>query len=339
MENDEERWNQFVLQQEQAGPFHWFGWKKAIEKAYRHATYYLIAEDEQDRVLGVLPLIQIRPPFLKGCLVSLPFCDYAGGLAWDRGISDALMRRALELADSLGTVLEIRCAQADRSAENTIQLNVSSHKVRMILELPNSAEALWDSFKPKLKSQVRRPQKDGMEFKLGSVELVKPFYEVFSRNMHELGSPVHSKKLLVSVVEALGKKAQVGIIFSGKIPVAGGLMLEFRDKVTIPWASALKTYNKSSPNMLLYWGFLQYASENGYKWFDFGRSTPGEGTFRFKEQWGAIPIPLSWYSSGNPEKQQLNHGKFRRVGERMWTLLPLFAANALGPLARKYIPL
>jgi hypothetical protein len=46
--------------------------------------------------------------------------------------------------------------------------------------------------------------------------------------------------------------------------------------------------------MLLYWTKLEYACDNGNKTFDFGRSTPGEGTYRFKPQWGAKPQPLHW---------------------------------------------
>ena len=47
--------------------------------------------------------------------------------------------------------------------------------------------------------------------------------------------------------------------------------------------------------MLLYWTFLAFAADNGYGQFDFGRSTPGEGTYRFKSQWGAEPHQLYWY--------------------------------------------
>jgi hypothetical protein len=47
--------------------------------------------------------------------------------------------------------------------------------------------------------------------------------------------------------------------------------------------------------MFLYWSALKFACENGYRFFDFGRCTPGKGTYRFKEQWGAKPMQLYWY--------------------------------------------
>jgi hypothetical protein len=73
------------------------------------------------------------------------------------------------------------------------------------------------------------------------------------------------------------------------------LVVGDRETLEIPWASTLRAANPDSPNMLLYWKLLEYAVEAGYRRFDFGRSTPGEGTFAFKRQWGAEPVPLHWY--------------------------------------------
>jgi lipid II:glycine glycyltransferase (peptidoglycan interpeptide bridge formation enzyme) len=44
--------------------------------------------------------------------------------------------------------------------------------------------------------------------------------------------------------------------------------------------------------MLLYWTMIRDSIERGYKVFDFGRSTPNEGTYNFKKQWGAVEAPF-----------------------------------------------
>ena len=81
-------------------------------------------------------------------------------------------------------------------------------------------------------------------------------------------------------------------MYQGKTPVAAGFLAGFKERLEIPWASSVKAFNKWSPNMLLYWTCLEFACAQGYRTFDFGRSTVGEGTYRFKEQWGAKPHPL-----------------------------------------------
>ena len=94
--------------------------------------------------------------------------------------------------------------------------------------------------------------------------------------------------------------------------------------------------------MLLYWSILKHVTDNGCNRFDFGRSTYDEGTYRFKLQWGAEPIPLEWSSyapSGAEYDIQSGHSIFRPIVEKIWQRLPLSIANSLGPLVRKHISL
>src|SRR5262249_58240430 len=77
--------------------------------------------------------------------------------------------------------------------------------------------------------------------------------------------------------------------------VAAGFLSGSKTPLELPWASPARRYNRLSANMLLYSSALDYACREGYEVFDFGRSTPHSGTYRFKEQWGARPVPLYWY--------------------------------------------
>ncbi|MBW2163964.1 MAG: hypothetical protein JRF43_05870 [Deltaproteobacteria bacterium] len=46
----------------------------------------------------------------------------------------------------------------------------------MILSLPASSDVLWSGFKAKLKSQIRRPEKEGLRGHMGGPELLEDFY-------------------------------------------------------------------------------------------------------------------------------------------------------------------
>jgi len=94
--------------------------------------------------------------------------------------------------------------------------------------------------------------------------------------------------------------------------------------------------------MLLYWSFIEYACKNGYKYFDFGRSTPGEGTHKFKGQWGAKPFPMYWHNivfNGRPAGNDESEKSRFETAIRYWKKLPFPISNALGPLFRKHINL
>ncbi len=83
------------------------------------------------------------------------------------------------------------------------------------------------------------------------------------------------------------------------------------------------------------------ACEEGYSIFDFGRSTPGEGTYRFKEQWGARPIQLYWHywlKKGKPIPEINPKNKRYQKAIYLWKKLPLRLTNLIGPLIVKNIP-
>jgi FemAB-related protein (PEP-CTERM system-associated) len=339
--NENETWDNFVLSHGDAGPYHLFAWKRAIEEIYHHNTFYLISENEEADICGALPLVLVKPPLMPATLVSLPFCDYGGVLANQEDIRLDLLKYAYELARSLNAQFEIRNTSPEPLLVESFELEVVSHKVRMIIDLPENSDTLWNSFRSKLRSQIKRPQKDGLIFRLGSIELINDFYTVFRINMRDLGSPVHSKAWIASMIESYGTNAHIGVVFKDRLPLAAGIIFEFRDTVSMPWASALGEFSKLSPNMLLYWGFLEFACDYSFKKFDFGRSTPGEGTFKFKEQWGAMPYPLYWYGRGltQDDDKMVRKEEIRKLIEKTWARLPQRLVDSVGPMLRKYITL
>jgi FemAB-related protein (PEP-CTERM system-associated) len=341
--NDRDKWDSYVHGQPDASAYHLFAWKLAIEKAYCHKTYYLLAE-ENGKVTGILPLVCMKLPFIQGALVSLPFCDVGDVLAEEEGIREELIREAITLAGRLKIrYIELR-GHYRRSSFQYIDLpvNTQSHKVRMMMDLPGSSEMLWEGFRAKLRSQIRKAEKNGLRFEWGGSEDINGYYAVFSRNMRDLGSPVHSKEWFDVILRHYDKNVRMGLVYQHKQLIGAGFMLSANKTVSIPWASTLLEYNKLSPNMMLYWKFLKYAADSGFTKFDFGRSTPDEGTYRFKEQWGAEPVPLYWSFISidcTETRPKASAGSARNTAARLWQKLPLGVANFIGPVIRKHISL
>src|SRR5262249_7339445 len=120
------------------------------------------------------------------------------------------------------------------------------------------------------------------------------FYDVLSRNMRDLGSPVYGKCLFREILTAFGADAEICVVRDGPAPVATALLLHGKGVTEVPTASSLKEYNPTSVNMLMYWGWLARSVERGQVLFDFGRSTAEGPTYKFKKQWGAVPHPAVW---------------------------------------------
>jgi serine/alanine adding enzyme len=252
-------------------------------------------------------------------------------------VRDALLAEAVRDAGALGAShIELR-----HVAGMELAWPKKDHKVSMRLELPPRYEDLLKGFPPKLRSQIRRGEKEGMEVKVGEGNLLDEFYTVFSRNMRDLGTPVYRKHFFAEILRSFPKETKIAVVSLEEQPVAAGFLVGFRNTLEIPWASSDRRYARIAPNMLLYGSVLRYACEQGYRIFDFGRSTRDSGTYRFKQQWGAKPVQLEWHywlRDGQP-LPELNpqNPKFSFAIET-WKRLPLPLTTLIGPRISKYLP-
>lgn len=340
-QSDQTSWDDYVVAHPEATPYHLFAWREAIEESYNHSCYYLIAE-QSGRIAGLLPLVHLHLPFVVNELTALPFCDVGNCLCADPAVQDSLIEYALKVGEKLKTrKICLRGELPNTDFFRTRFAPVQTGKIRMLFDLPSSGDELFAGFKSKLRSQIRKAEKNGVVFRWGSLMDLDGIFRVFSKNMHSLGSPVHSKRWLQSILTAFKESAKVGLAIYEDQVVGMGIILFCGQTVAIPWASTLNEFNRLNPNMLLYWNFLRYSADNGYSRFDFGRSSEGEGTYKFKEQWGAKPKPLMWYvQSGtiyDVEKQAASSER-ERIAD-IWRKTPFAIANMLGPRIRKYISL
>lgn len=336
-EEDKNEWDGYVAASTHATAYHQLAWKQVIEKSFGQRAYYLVSEDGKGKIDGILPLVQLKSLVFGNFFVSLPYFNYGGICANRPEISQALLQEAIRVAREAGAEhLEIR-----EMAPRENGLLCKTAKVSMRLGLPDSPEALWNLFPSKLKSQIRKPQKEGFSVRIGGEEELDPFYQVFSLNMRQLGTPVYSRAFFQEMMRAFPHSTSICVVRGNNKPVAAGFLVGFKNTMEIPWASSLREYSRLAPNMLLYWSVLSFASERGYHMFDFGRSTPGEGTYQFKAQWGATPMPLYWYywmreSGPLPEINPQNR-KYRLAIE-IWKRLPLPITQMVGPRIVRNIP-
>ena len=335
IESAPHEWNKYVSRQVEATGYHEWAWRDVFDRAFGCPAIYFAARRE-GQIVGVLPTVLLNSWLFGRALISLPFLNYGGVLADDEDAARALLEAALALAR------ERRCRHVELRHFNRqfADLPCKHHKVTMQLPLRPS-QVLWDGLDRKARNQVRKAQKSGLAYREGGPELLEDFYAVFARNMRDLGTPVYSSRFFAEVFRAFPDRGRIHIVSHATTPVAAGLTFETRGTVEIPWASSVRDFNALCPNHLLYWSMLEGAAGRGCATFDFGRSTPHEGTYKFKEQWGAQPVPLCWeyglLAGGEVPNSSPSNPKFR-VAIAVWKKLPLSLANRIGPMIVRAIP-
>jgi len=327
-------WDDFVARADGGSYCHLAGWRDILADVLGAECLYWAAADDNGSWQGVLPLVRVRSRIFGHYLVSLPFLNDGGPLgapaARDRLVAEAVSEARRTRAD----LLELRTRDAAGG-----ELSPSGRKITVKLSLPPAPDALLKAFPAKLRSQIRRPIKEGLTVRFGP-EQREPFYEVFSRTMRDLGTPVLPRAFFERIATAFPDLALFGVVYRGEEPLAAGCGFTWRGEFEMTWAGSLRASRPISANMLLYWSFMEHVIGRGVATFNFGRCTPGGGTHQFKRQWGGTDVSLPW-SQWSPRDVRATPSPDRpiyRAAAAVWRRLPLAMVNRLGPVLARRLP-
>lgn len=322
-------WDTFVESMPGMRLYHLSGWARVLRNGYGLADASLVAERDGS-VCGVLPLVW-APKIMGGkALVSLPYCDFAGVLADEKETRDALVDAAVRMAEKAGCNLCLR--QADAPLEG---VPCDEGNVLQRISLAESEDAMMASFSSNLRRKVRKASKNGVALRRGTDQL-DAFYAVYSRNMRDLGTPLHAKLFLAAILDEFAERIELVVARHEDIPVGGMLIMRHGDTARDPWTSTLRSHNHLYVSNALYFHAMCYGMERGLSYFDFGRSQPGSGTYKFKQQWGCESLQL-YYHDLRGKRQQYKGNAFYESVSSLWRKLPCPVANALGGVLRKYL--
>jgi FemAB-related protein (PEP-CTERM system-associated) len=330
-------WDEFVRAQPGWSHFHLYGWRAVIERVFRHECIYLVARDDDGKIAGVLPLVRLRSLIFGHLLVSMPFVNYGGPLGADEAVTTLVNEASRLRTASRAKVLELRSRTS-----LPVEMPVSHRKVTVLLDLPETSEALWKALPAKLRSQVRRPQKENITVRIGPEQL-DGFYMVFAHHMRDLGTPVLPRRFFEELRAVFPDDTMFAVAYHQEQPVACGCGFLWGNEFEISWASALRSHNAMSPNMLVYWELMAHVIGRGARIFNFGRCTRGSGTHKFKMQWGGREEQLWWYQQGRDSEPGQGATPSQDAGvfalaSRIWKKFPVPVTTRLGPAIVRFIP-
>jgi serine/alanine adding enzyme len=335
-EKDSALWEDFVERHEQCVNYHRWRWKKVIEESFHWKTYYLMAE-EKGFVQGILPLSANKSLLFGNLLCSLPFFSEAGIVAESRVATDALISEAIRLAQNL----RIDYIELRHTHDASVRWPAKTNKVTLVCDVSADSEENMRRLSTKMRTNVRRSLRSGLEAEFGGAEFLRDFYEIFCRKMHELGTPAYGKRFFEIILENFPDDAFVcRVRHSGKT-VGAAFLTGYRGAIEANWSASSPDAMSLRPNMFLFWELLSFAGRKGYRIFDFGRSSVNSGTYNFKQQWNTRIVPLYWnyWSQSGEQVLELNPSNPRyRAAIWAWKRLPLAMTKVLGPSIARFLP-
>jgi FemAB-related protein (PEP-CTERM system-associated) len=334
-ECDARSWNEFVKMNPHATPYHLWEYGKSLSLTYGYKRFYLIAKEDEE-IVGILPLIQVKSLLFYNKLISLPFCEYGGQLSESKYIAKSLWKMAIEVANKLKVdYVEIRNPSniPDINGYHRIQRYVTFE-----IDLTKSKESLWCNLDKKTRNAIRKAMKNGVEVEeVKNENGLKLYYKLYLKTQKRHGSPPNSFKLFYNIYRQLQPMGIMRILlakYQGK--TIGGIITFHFNGIIYWWGGVMDPdYRHLNPTNLLLWEMIKWGIENDLKTFNLGRTRKNTSIYHFKSKWGGKEVVLQDYvfplnSSRKYILPDPYQGRYKFLS-KLWSILPIVLAEKIGP--------
>lgn len=327
-----------------ATPFHHPDWARLVARCYGFRAFAVATTDVTGgsgiTIRAGLPVVEVRHlRYGRPKWVSLPYTDYCPPLV-SAGQQEERLVAALEQASQAAGVrqVEVRAPLAGTAG-------TGRRSLRHLLALDGGPARVHAGFhRSQVQRSIRRAEREELTVRgaAGSQDLTDTFYRLHLRTRRRQGVPVQPRRFFRQLWEAaidpgLGS---VLIVEAAGRPIAGGVFLAWNETVIYKFGASDPSAWSLRPNHLLFWHAIRTACEQGYRWFDFGRTdVEQEGLRQFKLSWGAIEEPLVYQTlgAGKPGLVPLTDGMGTRMLRPVIRHSPLLVCRGVGEALYRYV--
>lgn len=342
---ENEAWDQFVENHPAGSIYQHSRWISLIQNTYGYRFYGLACYDDGDRLEGILPLFRVSSRWTGKRLVSLPFSPLAGPLCREPGALPPMIAECKRIAHDQGIDhVQLRCSTEDTILNNMDFRKNVYYRIHVLDLAPEIGELYNGLHKNCIQRPIRKSLNNGLRLRFGeSEEDLKVFYrlQVMTRKKH--GVPPQPYRYFKEMWDQLHPMnlMRLSIADYRDRSVAGIILLRFGDTVIYQNGASDNAYLALKPNHFLLWKAIEQAKSDGYRWFNFGTSTPhDDGLIMFKRRWGTAEHSLPYYyfphTAGNRKslessfKYRLATMFFRHLPDRLFTKIGEKAYPHLG---------
>lgn len=337
-------WDAFIERND--GPaFALWGWQDAVA-AYGHDSWqFVVRDDSTGELVAALPLYHVDSRVFGSQLLSPAFAERGSVTLADDAPARAahlLFEEARRLADDLGVDSVSLRGSRITGPDGFVTKN---RYVTFQLDVDRDPDAVWADVKDSRQRQIEQADTDSsLQFRLGeSLADLKTYYRLYLESMRGHGSPPHSFEFFRTLWDRfhddghlrLGMITRGGELINGMIDLAvGGTVYQW---------GVVTDYEHRDLNggSLLLWKSLEWAAENGYETYEFGRTREGSGVYMFKKSFGGSKTwydDVHYFPDGEADLPDPEAEKYEQAKE-VWQRLPVPVTRVIGPQIRKRIGL
>jgi lipid II:glycine glycyltransferase (peptidoglycan interpeptide bridge formation enzyme) len=293
----DDRWDRFVMQHPLGTIYHHSCWQDIIQRTYGYEPFCFACTDGNSHIHAGIPFFYIDSWLTGRRFVSLPFSHFCDPLISSQSefeqIFHALQNETISKRFSF---FELRIMNLDKSYYPSDFKNQKLFKIH-ILKLNKDPEILRKSFhKSHIQRSIKKAEKSDIHLrKANDILDVKAFYKLQLKTRKKHGVPPQPFSFFINLWKVLypKKRMDLYLVEHQRKTIAGMILLKFKNRVCYQYGASDENYLHFRPNHLLMWNAIKDACEEGFEYFDFGKSSvENEGLIEFKRRWGTEELDI-----------------------------------------------
>lgn len=293
------RWEEFVRVYEHNYLFHTPAWAKILEETFGYQIATKLYEIAGNKIL--VPMMK-RRKYGFSLYDSMPL-GY-GGIFSSSELSSNQLQEMFEYLVGGGNLFFILtlppfCNLPIQNNSHIKEVDLKEGNYTHILLLEREFEYLWkNKFKQENRTAIRKAEKNNIDvLNENSLQNFREYYEIYAESSKRWGykKPPYPLKFFENLCKFGNSHVQLRLAIKDEEIIAG-LINFYYDKNVFYWGSAfLERFGKYRPANLLLKDSIEYACNEGYKYYNFGGSGSLMGVRKFKESFGAEKAYIKRY--------------------------------------------
>lgn len=165
-----------------------------------------------------------------------------------------------------------------------------------ILNLQRPEQDLWRGIGKKRRNLIRKAERSGVRIVVGDASLIDAYHPLVVSTFQRKQVPIYPKSFYRRIVEQLGARGKARFLLAehaGKF-IAGAIFLVLNDTVYFWHGASDKDSPSIAQNDLIHWRLIQWARQEGYRYYDFMVVQPDRlpGLAHFKMSFGGEIVPF-----------------------------------------------
>lgn len=332
---DDPRWLAFVTSSPVATAFHHPAWARVLRESYGFPAFAL-AMDVSGEITAGMPVMEVKRPLGVRRWVSLPFTDHCSPLVAE-GLGDHFTGAATQMAERAG----IRQLEVHAPLDGP-GIHLRAEGVIHTLGLGPDPDQVRRSFhRSQVIRNIDRAERAPITLRraTSASDVTDAYYGLHVRTRRKQGVPVQPRRFFRMLWTHMLDPGLgfVLLVYSGSTPIAGAVFLAWNGTITYKYGASDPDYLHLRPNHLIFWDAIQWACENGFSAFSFGRSDmSNQGLRDFKSGWGAREEDL-YYSGIGGDPLGLPMERMVETVARVIRRSPLWVTRALGEVLYPFV--